>query len=187
MTDAHQTPHPTSPQTPDATSQAVIVTALLVAAFLLVGLVLNAITSMLSTFAYGGGYSFISTVGQGLAAQVFTLVLPVAVGVYVGFRIVAPITAGLRLKSVLVRSLVASAIAAVLAFAVGFVLILGTTVTDNIFGNSFPLGQFGGAIGRAFGSLGTTVSIFFGNAPLIALAAVLLWLWLGAKRRAASV
>ena len=166
----------TTKTVPDAATRAVLITALFVAAFAFARLVVGAFVSFVTTIAYGYGYT--GMIGSGLALQLITVLLPLAAGVFVGFRLVAPITAPLSLRSVLLRSLVASGIAAVFAFIVELFVILATSVTDNIFGNSFPLGQVGGAFGQAISQLTSVLAGFLENVPLVGLAAVLLWLWL---------
>jgi ABC-type multidrug transport system fused ATPase/permease subunit len=166
----------TTKAVPDVATRAVIVTALLVAAFALARFVVGAIVSAITTFVYQGGgvYNYAGDIGW----QLFTVMVPLAAGVFIGFRIVARVTADLTVVRVLVRSLVASAIAAALGFVVGLFVTLGTSVTDNIFGNYFPLGQVGGAFAQAVSNFASTFSTFVDVVPLVGLAAVLLWLWL---------
>lgn len=167
-------------QTADAATRAVLVTALLVAAFHVVKLVFGVVVSFGNTLAYGSGGSFdyVANILEGSVWQFFTGIVPLAVGIFIGFRLVAPITALLALRSVLLRSVVAAGIAAAMALVIGIVFALSTHVTDNVFGYAFPLGEVGGAFTQAFASIGETLASLLASLPEIALAAVLLWQWL---------
>jgi hypothetical protein len=111
---------------------------------------------------------------------IITSILPVAVGVFVGFRFIAPINAELGIVKVLLRAVIATAIAAVLALVIGILGAILSLLAGLISGDSgVGAGGFLTAVANAIGT-------FTGELPLVALAAVLLWLWLRKTDAAAT-
>ena len=164
-------------QSAETVTRAVLVTALLVAAFIVAQALIGLLTNLLQSVAYAGP-AMTGAYVQGAGYQIVTTALPVAVGVFLGFRLVAQITASISLRMVLVRSLVASGIAAVLQFVVGLMALFSASFSGSLFSNSIPWSDIGAVFGSMISEFGSVVSGFVGYLPLIALAAVLLWLWL---------
>ncbi len=108
--------------------------------------------------------------------------LPFCIGVFVCLWAIAPISHELRAPYVVTRGGLAAfagaALAGVVAIVIGFVSALPISVTP--FGNSFFDGGFDGAlflsttVGSLIGIITQAMAVF----PLVALAAVLLWVWL---------
>jgi hypothetical protein len=108
--------------------------------------------------------------------------LPFALGVFVSLWAIAPISHELTVRFVLTRGglagLAGSIVAAVIAIVVGFFAALH--LSDSPFGASLFAGGFDGqmfvntVVGSLIGIVAVAISLF----PLVALVAVLLWLWL---------
>jgi hypothetical protein len=159
----------------DVRTRATLVAAALIGAFLLVQNVIGTVSGL----AYGYTPGIFTAQAGSTTFEFFTRIVPVAVGVFLVFwRFLAPITSTLTLTQVLLRSLVATAAGTVAAAVVGGVVALLSAAGGLLFGNAFPFG----AVGSVFNSFGTWFSSlitgYVGLAPLVALAAVLLWLWL---------
>ena len=161
----------------DVTTRAVLVAAALVGAFLLVQLVLGNFASLVYSLRDDPlrtlGYQFSSSI-----AAFFQNILPIVIGVFLGFRVFARITPDLQLIPVLVRSLVAAATGAVLALLVTGLFQFGTLFTGSFFGNSLPFGSIRDALSNASYWIANGVDNLVTLVPLVGLAAVLLWLWL---------
>jgi hypothetical protein len=158
-------------------TRGVVVTAALVAAFLVVQALIGLVVTLVQSFAYAGP-GMTGSYFQGAGYEIATTALPIGVGVFLSFRLVAQITATISLRMVLLRSIVASVIAAILQFVVGLMVIFSTSFTGSLFANSIPWSDIGTIFGSTVSNFGSVVGSFVGYLPLIALAAVLLWLWL---------
>lgn len=130
---------------------------------------------------YGDISSMIGQWTTSGAQMILATILPTAIGVALVFLLLLPLVASLSVAQVLLRSVVASAGGAAAVFVVGVVLALfqGVRSLGPLFGNSFPgfdtsgevLWGIGSAIDGALYQLFTTI-------PVVALVAVLVWLWL---------
>ncbi len=109
--------------------------------------------------------------------------LPFIVGVFLSLWLLAPVAAELRLAHVITRSLLATAVGAVLVFVV---MVIGSLFSNFAESSSWVFGWASGLIstvssnaGWAFssallGALSTAINFF----PLTVLAGILLWMWL---------
>jgi hypothetical protein len=180
-----------------ATRQGALVAALGaggIAVVMIAQQMVQTVTSAVGGLAYG---SLTSTYyGPNGIADVFVpffgslglTVIPVAIGTFLSFWLVAPVVAELRLATVLLRSVIAAAIAglavlvATLLWSVAFAIATAGPLT----GNSFPRLNVD-ASGLSFiGNLQTAVWTFGSLTPLVVLAGVLVWLRVSRHRADSS-
>lgn len=111
------------------------------------------------------------------------IVLPFGIGVLLSLWLIASIPAHLRILPVIGRCVLAAVAGAVLTAIVAIVLgVLGAVgFSGAIFANSFPSASFSRS--QAFfaltGGIGLGVRYFLQSAPVVILAGVLAWIWLG--------
>jgi hypothetical protein len=163
----------------DVRTRGALVASLLVGAFLLLQNVIGNVVSVVYSFTQGQGGA-----GSPFAYSTldfFVRIIPVVIGVFLVFWRLAPIMGGLVLRSVILRALVAAAAGALLSLIVGTIFGFAQSFTGYLFGNSFPYGNVADAFGAVVGNVTSAVTGFVGLVPLVALAAVLLWLWLRGK------
>lgn len=112
----------------------------------------------------------------------FTTTLPLAVGVFLSFWLISPITAGLRMLQVILRSVLAIGIGVCLVFVVLAIgeVISAVSFSGPMFGASFPDPALAtGNIPQALASgLASAITIFISVLPIGILAGVLVWNWL---------
>ena len=165
-----------------------------VAAVMIVQAILQAIIGVFSNLGYGAAGGNVDYLQNTLApvvgaAQSFgTSILPIAIGVFLAFWLVVPLTADMRVTRVAVRSLIASAIASAVSLVITVISSIGGAYATSgpFFGNSFP-GTDGTYFVYSFvGGLQSVFSTFIGVTPLIVLAGFLAWLWVSRGRPAAS-
>ncbi|MGV8969101.1 MAG: hypothetical protein ACOH1J_01485 [Microbacteriaceae bacterium] len=129
-----------------------------------------------------------------LGSYLATSVLPFALGVYFSLWIVAPIAAGLTLRLVVIRSIVAASVGAALVAVVRVIAgaVRGIENMTSVFGQAFPWSTIDIAeLQFQAGSI-LTGALFqlLEIAPLVVLAGVLLWLWMrdtdGGRSRASQ-
>ncbi|GAB2448680.1 hypothetical protein HD599_001845 [Conyzicola lurida] len=152
--------------------------AAIVAAVLVAQSVLRAIVGAISNLAAGGiagnvQYS-LNPLGEGVISFA-TSVVPSALGVFLAFWVLVPLTADLRIGRVVLRSLVAAAAAAVLTCLFTGVYAFGDAILRG--------GDFFYAV---FGTVQTTFYAFISVTPLVLLVGVLVWLWLSKPAPAAA-
>jgi hypothetical protein len=161
-----------------------LVAAGLVLAVTVAQQILSSIVNGVSNLAYaafngyGGFNPFVDFFGA-----LFVTVLPFAVGVFLAFWVLVPLTAELAWTTVLVRAVVAAAIGAALALVatVVFGFFSALASAGPMFGGSFPSVELGNGFSGFVYGFQSAVSSFISLAPLVALAAVLTWLWLGKR------
>lgn len=111
------------------------------------------------------------------------IVLPLCLGIFLSLWLLAPIAAQLGVTHVITRSTLAAGVGAVLILiAQGISAIFSSfNFQDALFGGIFPRLDFDGAglISRWGGALQSTISTFVSVLPLVVLAGILLWIWLG--------
>ena len=172
------------------------VAAAAVAVVMLVQAILQGIIGVFSNLAYGsanpeGGYfqlqnTFAPIVG---VAQSFgSSILPIAIGVFLAFWLVVPLTSELRVLAVVVRSLIASAIASAVSLVITIIFAAGGAIASAgpFFGNSFPNTDGSFIFYSLVGGIQSVFSTFVGVTPLIVLAGFLVWFWVSKPRPAAS-
>jgi hypothetical protein len=142
------------------------------------------VTSALGGLAYGGltagyyGPNGIADVFVPFFGALGLSIIPVAIGAFVSFWLVGPIAAGLRLATVLLRSVIAAAVAsfAVLVASLAWSVVFALATAGPLTGNSFPRLDVD-ASGLSFiGNLQNALWTFGSLAPLVVLAGVLVWL-----------
>jgi hypothetical protein len=159
----------------DVRTRAAFVAAALVGVFLLAQEIVGNIVGL----SYGGASSYLGAQIGSTTLGVFVRLVPIVIGVFLVFwRFLAPITAALTVKQVLVRSLVATAAGDLFASVIGGFVQFVTSFGGYLFGNSFPFSNVGGALNGFSTWLTSIVTGYVSLVPLVALAAVLLWLWL---------
>lgn len=145
--------------------------AVIVVAVVTVQAILRAVIAVFSTLAYATTeQSYLQNVFApvaGLGVEFGTTVLPVAIGVFLTFWLLLPITADLRIAGVAVRSLAAAGIGAALSLV----------FTAVYSGSSllFGAGSFSNAV---FGTVQSALYTFVGVTPVVLLAGFLAWLWI---------
>jgi hypothetical protein len=100
--------------------------------------------------------------------------LPVAVGVFVSLRYIAPIGAASSLRVTVLRSVVALAVGAVVVFIVALIASRSLAPNGPLFGDSFPGLNLGGLPLAFF----EAVSVFVQLLSFVVLAGILQRLWL---------
>jgi len=163
-------------------TRAVLVTTGLVAAVMFVQIIISFIVSVMYSIGFSGGEAlrYMDSTAVSSFSGIITSLLPVAIGVFVGFRLIAPITAGLSIIKVLIRAVIATGIAAVVALIISVLGAILSLLVDLVSGDS----DIGGS--GFLSALANGVGTFVGELPLVALAAVLLWLWLRKSDAAAT-
>ena len=151
------------------------VTALLLAAAILVQALLQALIALVAALQAPSGQIVATALGYGLLTAI-----PFAVGYFISLWIIAPIAEELRVGHVITRAILATGVGATVLFIVLAVLAItgAFEIRGPLFGNSlggfFDLGTAASGLGRALASaLGTLVA----QLPLGVLAGVLLWVW----------
>ncbi|WP_411698433.1 hypothetical protein [Conyzicola sp.] len=159
------------------------VAAGIVGIVMLVQAILRTFVAVFSNVAYssaGGintGYdpgNVLAPFGQ-LFVELGTTVIPAAIGVFLAFWLLVPLVPELRVPRVVVRSLVAAAIAAAL-------VLVFTAVYS---GSSIFSGQQSFAY-AVFGTAQAGLYTFINVTPLVILAGFLAWFWVSKGRPAAS-
>lgn len=167
--------------------------ALVVAVVMIVQAVLQAIISAFSNLAYSSadGY-YASQLGVlpflGSFTALGTSVLPIAIGVFLAFWLVVPLTADLRVTRVVLRSLLASVIASAVSLVITVLFsVFGAVLSSGpLFGNSFPSTGVSSVFYSFVGGVQSVFSTFVGVTPLVVLAGFLAWLWISQGRPKAS-
>jgi hypothetical protein len=154
-----------------------LASGLVVLAVSLVQNVLNALIGQLSFL--GTGEVPVWQWWGNYATQFGTVAVPLAVGVVLGFWFIAPIGPDLHVVHVITRSLLTTAVGAVLVFLTVLVTSVTVFVTSGLMGQ-IRLGQLAGEqLLQSFGiSLATAGQQFLAVAPLVILVGVLLRMWL---------
>ena len=110
------------------------------------------------------------------------IVIPVSLGIFISLWAIAPISDELTLRFVLTRAALATVCGVVLYEVTQIVWSFFTLLRSAgpLFGYSFPWAGFDGKtfLNNVLGQLFGGISFFFGTVPIVALACVLLWLWL---------
>jgi len=170
-----------------ANARTAAVAALLVAGVTIVQAILQSVADALSILVYVAspvalGYPPGSDAVGSFAATTASLglaVAPVALGVFLAFWLLVPLTAELHVGRVALRSLVASAVAAAVALAIGAVVaaVDAAATSGPLFGNAFPRPDSS----TLFQSLSMTVQsalyTFVAVTPVVILVGVVVWLW----------
>ena len=125
------------------------------------------VTGIYADFSGVDAYGWFAPQLVGMAAYLGVWALPVAAGVFLSLRYVAPITASANTAAVLARALVATAIGA----AAGVVLSYPVSMAPSI---AFGDVSGGGFLGTLFEMARRSVELI----PLVLLAVTLGWLWL---------
>ena len=170
-----------------ATARVAGVAALLVAGVTLVQAMMQSVIDAFGLLAYSAspaavGYppgdvsgSLLST-----AAILGVSIVPVALGVFLAFWLVVPLTAGLPVVRVLLRSLAAAGIASVVALVLGTLGAVARVVSSSgpVFGNAFPRPD-GSILGRSlFEVVQSVLFTFIAVTPVVVLAGMVVWLWI---------
>ncbi len=147
--------------------------AFLTALGILAYLVLEAFLSALVRWAWlldeSTGSSLLALwSGSGVSTLITSL--PFAIGVFLAFWQVAPISPSLRLGHVVTRALLAVVVGAALSFAVSLVARLGQYLLEG--------DLFGALASDVLPLLASAFGLLLRLAPLVVLGAVLLWGWL---------
>lgn len=164
-----------------------VVLAAVTAGAVLAVLLAQSILLGLTTMLVGLGYADVSgSILPSLFASAWygalTGALPFAVGVFLSLWQFAPVGRELRFAHVVSRSVLAAAVGSGVTFVVSLIAAFTSAIASGgavaLFGNSFPLARVGEGIGQAFlvGSQTAAVT-FITSVPLVALAAVGLWVW----------
>jgi hypothetical protein len=156
------------------------VAAGIVFAVMVVQAILRTVVGVFSAITLSGGRgSFypgdvFAPVGQ-LVTEFGTNILPVTIGVFAAFWLIAPLTADLRVARVALRSLVAAGVASL--------LVLVFTSVYSGWGVIFGGGDFFYGL---FGMVQSVLYTFIGVTPLVMLAGFLAWFWVSKGRPRAS-
>ncbi|WP_213815103.1 hypothetical protein [Glaciihabitans sp. dw_435] len=117
-----------------------------------------------------------------------TRILPVGVGIFVTLRLITPVSAGLWLRTVVIRSVIAALIGVAAAFVVIslYGIVNHFQVDGSLFGHAFPGISAPGldVIYGLVGAVASAISLLIEVVPLTLLAGILVWIGLG--RRAAA-
>jgi hypothetical protein len=151
----------------------------IVIAVVAVQAILRAIIAVFGAIAYsttGEGYlqNVFTPVG-GLGIEFGTTVLPVAIGVFLAFWLLVPLTADLRVSGVALRSLAAAGIGAALSL-----------VFTAVYSGSSLLFGAQSLVSALFGTVQSALYTFVGVTPVVLLAGFLAWLWVSKARPTAS-
>ena len=170
--------------------------AIIVAVVMLAQAVLQAIISVIGNLAYGagdtsGGYfqlqNTFAPIG-GVVQSLGTSILPIAIGVFLAFWLIVPLTADLRVTRVVLRSLLASAIASAVSLVITLVFSVFSAVASAgpFFSNSFPIADGSSVFYSFVGGVQSVFYTFVGVTPLVVLAGFLAWLWVSKGQPKAS-
>jgi len=180
-------PRSTSHTATPATARTAGVAALLVAGLMLVQTIMHSVIDAVGHLAYAvtpvavgypSGEVAVSLVSTFSAAGLS--IVPVALGVFLAFWLLVPITAELRVTRVVLHSLAAAGIAAAVALAIGLVSAVGRIVASAgpLFGTAFPLPD-GSILGPSL--LEVVRAVLFACVavtPVVVLAGLVVWLWI---------
>jgi len=166
------------------------VTALAVAAYLLVQEVVLSIIGVITSLSYvntspGQSYQIFGGILIDFFKRVAESPVSIGVGVFVTFAFLATITAALPLRQVVFRALLAAVIGCVIMFVVA--VLLGFFVygrfSTGMFGASFPGFMLdGSSISYIFiDAVGSVARAFVSVAPIVVLAGVFQWMWCGRR------
>lgn len=161
--------------------------ALLVAGVSVAQASLQTVGDVLGLLAYAGspvavgyppGSDAVASFASTTAAYGLT-VAPVALGVFLAFWLLVPLTAALRIGRVVLRSLAASGIASAIALAItAVVTVVGAaTAAGPLFGNAFPSADGALLSQSLLMALQSALYSFVAVAPVVMLAGVIVWLW----------
>jgi hypothetical protein len=170
--------------------------AVIVAGVMILQAILQAIIGIFSALAFGAadggdGYFQVQNVFAPVA-QAFqslgTSVLPIAIGVFLAFWLVVPLSSELRVVQVVLRSLLASVIASAVSLVITIVLSFGGAFASSgpFFGNAFPNPDGSFLLYSVLGGIQSVFYTFVSVTPLVILAGFLAWLWISKGRPAAS-
>ena len=168
--------------------------ALVVAVVMIAQAILQAIIGVFSSLGYGAGgngAAYLQTAFSpvvGAVQSLGTSILPIAIGVFLAFWLVVPLTADMRVTRVVLRSLIASGIASAVSLVITVIASLGGAFASAgpFFGNAFP-GADGSYLYYSFiGGVQSVFSTFVGVTPLVILAGFLAWFWVSKGRPKAS-
>jgi len=172
------------------------VAALIVGVVMIVQSILQAAIGVVSTLGYGlgAGGSSVGDLRTTFAPVVAgmqsfgTSVLPIAIGVFLAFWLVAPLAADMRVTRVVLRSLVASGVASAVSLAITVVASLGGAFASSgpFFGAAFPAADGSIFYFSFIGGVQSVFSTFVGVTPLVILAGFLAWFWSSKGRPKAS-
>jgi hypothetical protein len=172
-----------------STARTAAVAACLVLAVQVVQAVLGILFSVLGGIIYfGSGDVPVSALNMSMIGLAMSG-LPFAVGVFLAFWCVVPLTGSSSLPQTLLRSFVAEVIATIVSFVVTSISALGGVFTSDgrpLFGNSFPFGDAADVGFAVYGTLQTTLYSFVSLTPLVMLAGLLAWFWTARPSPAAS-
>ncbi len=121
-------------------------------------------------------FATVDSIGQLFQPQGFALDFVFAVGVFLALWLIMPIVAGLRLSSVVVRSVVATVAGAVLVFIamllIGFYNAIGGILSTQV--------GFRGEVASHWVGFGISTGggYLVDAMPLVILVGILLWMWL---------
>jgi hypothetical protein len=168
------------------------IAAALVAAVLVVQTVVGTVVYAFGDLVYSGLGQASDVAGPlgGMVTSFGTTVLPVTLGVFLAFWCIVPLTAELRLMQVVLRSLIASAVVALVSLVFSSVFAAGGGYgfrsSTGLFGGSFPFPSAMDVAYAVFGTVQSVVSGFLYQTPLVMLVGVLVWLWGARPRQDAS-
>ncbi|HEV7950836.1 MAG TPA: hypothetical protein VGP24_13805 [Glaciihabitans sp.] len=153
--------------------------------------IVQTLTYVFSTLTMQPGFTSFETLRFTLVSFVWALffyIVPLIVGVFVAMRWIVPIDVSLTVAAVLVRSVIAGALGSGVLFMVSLLANFfrnGPVFNGALFGGSFPDMRVGGAdIVNFFGNaMGQSLIALTFVIPLVALAAILQWVWLDRLRR----
>lgn len=179
------------PRTPDTTAAVLrlvrrrgampaLVTALGVAAFLTVGVLVEQLVQLLGIAGQQPEFDVPGMIAASVLGGLGLTALPFTAGFFASLWLVAPIAEVLELRHVIARSMLAAGIGATTVFLVrSLVGVVRSVAFDRpIFSNSFPEIDFVYSIpGVLLSALQGSILNFMAFVPLGVLAGVLLWLW----------
>jgi hypothetical protein len=141
---------------------------------------------VLSTLSMQPGFTSFDTLRYTLLSFISSTllyILPLIVGIFVALRWIVPIAVSLTVTTVLVRSVVAGAMGSGVLFVISLIASFvqnGPMLNGPLFGGSFPGMRVNGldvvhVVTNAFGQSVIAATFVI---PLVALAAILQWVWL---------
>jgi len=181
-------PHPPKPSTTTANWRTALLIAAALAALLIALNIASVIIALVNDSFYritssGGGFnlSVMSDYLTGFVREVFSYLLPLAAGVFVSLKFIAPITSTTSVATVLLRGLIATAVGVAMAtvFVIVGGFIGGLSFAGPLFGGSFP--QVLGVDNVGFDFLyriSTMLPSALQIAPTVVLIVILGWLWM---------
>jgi hypothetical protein len=171
-----------------ATARSAGVAALLVGAVMLVQTIIHSAIDAFGLLAYAAspltaGYRLraddVASLASTATGAGFSIV-PLALGVFLAFWLVVPITAELSVTRVVLHSIAAAGIAAAVALAVGVISAVGRILASAgpLFGNAFPRPD-GSILGRSlFEVVQSVLFTCVAVTPVVVLAGLVVWLWM---------